>query len=150
MEAPVRTYDRAGDMTKPRQTGRVIERRLGWLLVVLAAFVWPSVLLHEATTFHAVCPEHGELLDVEFAPGGSDHGPDEPGVRLSAAENEEGAHELCPFVVLGQPASPAQDVPCGRILGEEPLGPVEIAREFRFQSIPILRLAPKQSPPAIA
>lgn len=138
-------------MAKPRQKkGKSSERRLGWLLVALAAFVWPSILLHEATTFHAICPEHGELLDVEFAHADSDHGPEDPGVRLSAAESENDAHELCPFVVLGQPASPAYDVPCGRILGKEPLVPVEVAREFRFQSIPILSLAPKQSPPAIA
>jgi hypothetical protein len=129
-----------------RGTRTRLEQRLGWLLVVLAALVWPSALLHDATTAHAVCPEHGELLDVGAHDPSADEDPHE-GSRLAAAGESGGEHELCPFVTLGQPAALPVDVPPGEGLVAEPVVLVRIGGEQRFQSIPILCLAPKQSPP---
>lgn len=133
-------------MAKARGIPTRLEQRLGWLLVVLATLVWPSALLHEATTLHAVCPEHGELLDVE-AHDSTAHGDEAAGLRLVAPGGEDGGHELCPFVALGQPAAPSGEVPlrASRFPGSAALA--EAGSEHRFQSIPILCLAPKQSPP---
>lgn len=136
-------------MTKPRRSRSSQQRHLAWLLIGLALVVWPAALLHEATTLHEICPEHGEILDVAKSSPVPDetHG-GEPGWTSSG--QTDGHHELCPFLTLGQPSSPLPQV---RVSGVRLLETAIVSsgvREARILSIPILLLAPKHSPPAIA
>jgi hypothetical protein len=119
---------------------------LGWALAILALLVLPVASWHEATTLHEVCPEHGETLDVT-APRG-DHAPTTEGEPcLSAAEGEHAEHELCPYVPLGQPSSQAPEARLAEVRLPETRHEVARAHHARHASIPLLLLAPKQSPP---
>lgn len=109
--------------------------------------VWPAAFWHEVTTVHEVCAEHGELLDVGpvgAAPADGEHAP------LLSASSDEAAHEPCPFLTLAQPSSAA---PEARAAGEPMFARPALAvlpSAERQLSVPILSLAPKHSPPALA
>jgi hypothetical protein len=136
-----------GDPTivKPRRTRVLFEQGLGWLLAVLATLVGPSALWHEATTVHAVCPDHGEILDAGHDVPVSAAPVDGP--SWTQEESGEGAHEECAFVALSQPSSPTSAPPPAGVFLQEAGGADAPGSEVRFVSIPLLLLAPKQSPP---
>jgi hypothetical protein len=121
----------------------------GWFLAVLAFVAWPLAFLHDATTSHAVCPEHGEVVDVpeahEAAEVEHDHG---DGPRVGPGASGEGDHGHCPFVLLAQPKQAAGAYPHAvrPLFARVESGAVR-AREARHASVPLLLLAPKQSPP---
>jgi len=132
-----------------RTPGERRRRRLGWLFAGLSLFAWQAGAWHDATTVHRVCAEHGEVLDAGARASAERSHPEErpQGPAWSAGlEREE--HAACPLVVLGQPASTAPEPvagagrPCQP--GPAPLRGIETPRS----SIPLLLLAPKQSPPA--
>lgn len=112
-----------------------------WLCALLGS-VWPLHAWHGLTTVHAVCAEHGELLDLPLA---AEHEP-EDGLRLNGLEGEE--HDACAFAPLAQPAGDGSPRPClERVLVPVPLdarGP----ETPRAPTVPRYLLAPKQSPPS--
>lgn len=110
--------------------------------------MWPAAFWHEASTVHAVCPEHGERLDVS-APAEHAHDEDESGPRWTAGAEAE-HHDTCPFVALAQPSSHAPEARDAGVHLSEERGACPAARCERRSSVPLLSLAPKHSPPVIA
>jgi len=116
-------------------------RALALWLVALLVSVWPLAAWHELTTTHAVCAEHGEVLDV--AQGGE--GELEDGPRIVELDFDE--HDPCAFAPLAQPAGAASGAP--RVHVE----PIRVGAETapavapRAPAYPRYLLAPKQSPP---
>jgi hypothetical protein len=122
------------------------EQRFGWLLAALILLVWPMASWHESTTVHAICPEHGERLDVSTdAPSGA--APADEHDAEGAGNDAEDAHEECPFVLLAQPTSSDCGAPQWRIEPLEPRTHVTSVAHEAHRSTPLLLLAPKQSPP---
>lgn len=119
---------------------------LGWVLAILALLVLPVASWHEVTTVHEVCPEHGETLDVAAAPG-APAAPSDEGPRWSPGDAGHGAHDVCPFVQLGQPSTPAPEVALAPTRPCAPKAEVAPAHRERHAPISVLLLAPKQSPP---
>lgn len=111
-----------------------------WLVALLVS-VWPLAAWHELTTTHAVCAEHGEVLDV--AQGGE--GELEDGPRLVELDFDE--HDPCAFAPLAQPAGGAGGAP--RLQAGPQLVRCEVARTEppRPEAFPRYLLAPKHSPP---
>ena len=111
---------------------------------LLAVIAWPTTRIHEATVQHAVCEEHGEIIDV--AADAQTAGV-EDGERWKSTASDEGGHEHCPFLALGQPGEPAAGVALreARLAAEGDSVPP--SSEDRFVTVPLLCLAPKQSPP---
>ncbi|NOT30776.1 MAG: hypothetical protein HOP15_10060 [Planctomycetes bacterium] len=123
-----------------------MERSLAALFAALVLGVWPAAFWHEATTVHEVCAKHGELVDVSGPEDAPSEGAGE-GPLWGEPEEHEGQHEHCPFVTLGQPSPPAPAVrDVGVRLDEAAAVPPQWS-QARRGSVPILRLAPKQSPP---
>lgn len=118
---------------------------LGGLAALLTLIAWPATRVHEATTEHAVCAEHGEVIDLAAADA---HGPPpEEGERWRARAEHGDEHEHCPFLVLGQAGAAAgEGRPASARLVEAARGK-NPGSEVRLASVPLLCLAPKQSPP---
>lgn len=125
-----------------------------WLRVVMGLFVvqlltaqlWPT--LHHALFAHAVCAEHGELVHLsahEHEAADSDHAASAE-VTPGAADDEHDHCQLPPGT-----HDPASEPGTARASGV-----VHVCDAAAFapcdaglaRSIPILALAPKQSPPA--
>lgn len=119
---------------------------LGWVLSILALLVMPVASWHEATTVHEICAEHGEVLDVA-APLEHAEDAEAAGPQWSASDEEHGEHELCPFLQLGQPTSPPPETPLGAGRPVETAVATPRVEHARHASVPLLCLAPKQSPP---
>jgi hypothetical protein len=139
--------------------------RLTAALTVLAFLLGNlGSLIHEATTTHTRCPEHGELVHGE-TPAADDHG----GLALDVAEPagdgtarpsgdaariralpQAGSHEhehcyvTCPTRGRIDPAAraPSEHAP----LAER--APLALAADLGSAGRPLYRTAPKTSPPA--
>lgn len=123
---------------------RSAERGLVGLLAVVLCWLWPLASWHELTTPHAVCPEHGERLDLAHDEERADR---HDGPRL-VAPNDGHAHEECAFTPLAQPAEgePPAWFLGGEVLAEASPDPEPVA--VRSEARPRYLLAPKQSPPS--
>lgn len=123
------------------KSNRKHPRALVLWVVALLVSVWPLAAWHELTTTHAVCTEHGELLDI--ARGGE--GELEDGPRLVELDFDE--HDPCAFAALAQPAGEALGAP--RPQAGPQLLRSEVARTEppRSEAFPRYLLAPKHSPP---
>jgi hypothetical protein len=128
-----------------RSTGTRRRLDLGWVLAVLAMVVLPVASWHEVTTVHEVCPEHGETLDVAAAPGCEPSS--EGGPRWTTPDEAHGTHDVCPFLQLGQPSTTLSEPVLARALPLASRSEVSLAHRERHAPIPVLLLAPKQSPP---
>jgi hypothetical protein len=111
---------------------------------LLAVLAWPATRIHEATVQHAVCVEHGEIIDLADA---THSAPVEEGERWRPAFPDEEVHEHCPFLGLGQPGDSTSAVPIREARFVAPARWLRPLSEDRFASVPLLCLAPKQSPP---
>lgn len=119
-------------------------RGLVLFAALLAVCAWPATRIHEATVQHAVCAEHGELVDVAEESHSRDPG---EGERWASAGPDEEVHEHCPFLALGQPGDPISGAPirgARLVAAARSLPPSSVEG---FASVPLLCLAPKQSPP---
>jgi len=122
-------------------------------LGVLACFCvvgaeWAS-LVHHVTTRHAVCPEHGHVVDLESAPHQerSKSEDAESGLSEGPTLGSEHAHHHCgvvDFLPVGA-LSPRRPVSEQRLVAALPR--LELGRSGGG-TIPLLLLAPKSSPPA--
>ncbi len=130
-----------------RRATRAVRRLdLGWALAILALLVLPVASWHDLTTFHEVCSEHGETLDVAAVPEGSEP-PCDSGPQWSKQEGDHGTHDVCPFVQLGQPSTPVSEVVLARTLHSAARVEASLVLRERHAPIQVLFLAPKQSPP---
>ena len=113
------------------------------LLALLLVCTWLAPLLTHADGHeHAICPEHGELVHVPR--DGAPRQSDAPGLRSAPTRAEALAHEHCP--VIWRACDAPQYAP-----GHEAT-PLVIGDAIRnpgctLNTTPLLRLAPKQSPP---
>lgn len=107
--------------------------------------------LHLATVQHVVCPVHGELLHE----AGSDHaahaieaGTVQDGLARVAPEQDEETHEVCDGVVTVREEQPGLTGPSPQALPlMQRTGTQTPFSTHALSSVPLLRLAPKQSPP---
>ena len=105
--------------------------------------------LHEVLEPHAICVEHGDVVELAGAPEVHDDAHD-GGPRWSRLQADRRDHEHCPFAALGRGralhavCAPSVSIGTGYSL-ERPRPSVEVR-----QSVPLLSLAPKHSPPEIA
>lgn len=111
-----------------------------WLVALLVS-VWPLAVWHELTTMHAVCSEHGEVLDVALRAEGEP----EDGPRLIDLDYDE--HDPCAFASLAQPAGDGGGGPGVRIEALVGRGQAAWPAFVRAPAYPRYLLAPKQSPP---
>ena len=125
-------------------------RVLALALLFLGSQAWSA--LHHARERHVRCAEHGEW--VHAGESGAPHAADarpatrREGPSLAASEHGATSHEHCEL------ASPHRERALPRLATFDlarPAGPTSPAREAReaprAPSIPLHRLAPKQSPP---
>ncbi len=128
------------------------------VLSALLLFGALAQTVHEATVAHAVCPEHGELLDVARSAAIASHTHDhDRGATVpdcestgprAAPSSEESGHDECWFATLLKPGS----APCVESLAHfvPPRGSwIEVIdARVRVAAIPTLSFAPKHGPPA--
>jgi hypothetical protein len=123
------------------------EKTLALLLAALALFVGPLLLVHDTTQLHEVCHEHGEVVDVT-AQSRAQAPRHEDRPRWDAARDSEAHHDHCLLATLVQPSGEALHL---RAWGESRVEAAVPAKtpgsEVRLVSVPLLCLAPKQSPP---
>jgi hypothetical protein len=120
---------------------------LAWLAILFLGSQFVAVH-HQSAVAHRHCVEHGRLEHVAHDDHG--HARDEEGPQAVAdAGTEDLAHEACalaPCLNERAPQAPSRALPAGSALERIALAPV--GAELRRGSIALLRLAPKQSPPA--
>jgi hypothetical protein len=130
------------------------------LLSALLLFGALAQTVHESTVVHAICPEHGEILDVgprvdasvavaahEHATGAHATARGEDGPRAQSSGAQAG-HDECLFATLLKADSvtwigaPSHPVPLAREARDEAVDAARVA------AIPTLSFAPKHSPPS--
>lgn len=108
------------------------------LVALVMALAQLGAAIHLSAAHHAVCPEHGEAVDI--AAGAS--------VAASTAmlsANCSHGHEHCALQGL---LSSRASVPSLGGTPLEPLRPITLATPVPPRAIAILHLAPKSSPPS--
>jgi len=133
---------------RPRRSGAA---HAAWIALVLLAGTVGG--LHELFEPHAVCAEHGELVERPGAAGAADeHGAQDPasGPRVAKSDPRSSAHEHCPFALLGRSTTSPFEGLRLVVLGAPPEAAGAEASAEPARSIPLLSLAPKHSPPGLA
>jgi len=125
----------------------------GAVLLLLAVFVCTqfATTQHELSTRHAVCLEHGELIDLD-SPSGSSAAAPSDGTRLSADNAaEQQNHQHCMFVASRdrRNAFVLTRVALIHFSQAPQYSPVSQA-ETVHTSVALYRSAPKHSPPTTA
>ncbi len=119
---------------------------VGFLLLQLVGVqLWPA--LHNALFTHAVCAEHGELVHVAAHADRTDVAAGET-TAISPLDADD-AHEHCQLPpgtreLAAEPGERATLLDASA----EPSATTFVESDERSLSIPILALAPKQSPPS--
>lgn len=138
--------------------------RVAYALVLVALLLFGSLArtLHEATTTHAICPEHGELLDVQGGPFdailsaqlAASLAHEDPSRRCDphALPSEwRHSHDECWFETLSRPGSSYWVDSSPRLVPLTLDASNSVVRTcVRVAAIPTLSFAPKHSPPARA
>ncbi len=139
-------------MRRPTRDRRALR---AWSALLCALFVVAQLasFAHEALSSHVVCAEHGELVHVgHFAPATAGHRAHAPAERQLLGVSDPSVardHEHCGLAAVSREralqlqahTSVATAPACSRAPFEVPANPDR-------SSIPVFRLAPKQSPPA--
>jgi len=117
------------------------------LPAAVLATLWMATLLggmvHGLVEKHVYCPDHSVF--EETSPGGERH--DDSVVGFTAG-GEVRQHQACAFACLGaKPAVPQPDTVAARVDVAPDAPAVVVARAFPARPVPILRTAPKGSPP---
>ncbi len=124
--------------------------RLGASLIALLLGASYAGRIHEALVPHALCPQHGELIELEPGPSPASCVSEESRSELALTaepEDVESDHEHCAFALLNkQQPSSGDRAPVSMLVSED--RSCEHPAERATESIPLLLLAPKHSPPA--
>jgi hypothetical protein len=115
-------------------------------LLVLASLV--TALAHDLVAQHAVCVEHGEL--VELGAGLTTAARPDGTVSPDAADVSDGGHEHCALLAQRRSQAP---VAAPAVFAVVPLSAFSSPGASRSEAPPqvaLVRLAPKQSPPPLA
>ncbi len=111
-----------------------------WIAAPLAA------VLHGETERHRFCPEHGVFEDVEDQ-GGADRHEGEAAPGVSAADRgAASAHHVCAFAQATLADAREGDTAAARREPARP-SPLRALASVDRPAIPLLRVAPKSSPP---
>jgi hypothetical protein len=108
--------------------------------------------LHEALVPHSICAEHGEPVELsaavssQTAPDSDAHTP-----RLVDSKSHATSHQHCELVLLGKTKGLlAPSIVTVARAASTPRESVRWTSADHETSVPLLLLAPKHSPPAIA
>jgi hypothetical protein len=141
---------------QPKVRGRAATRLVLRLWAGLLALVLCGGSLGEAAHFllvqHAICAEHGELIEVHEGSHASEPSHDttlEHGTRASAPE-EAGEHEHCQLLGLRQQELTLPEVAVATAIPQPSASHAGLldAPTTALVSLSALSLAPKTSPPA--
>lgn len=154
--------------SQPIQQRRPVGTRILAMAVVAFSLVAQlSGFVHFLLVEHVVCPEHGELVHVDQLgahprsgkahPGEpglhADHGTEDDGHPTLRSVSAEDGHEHDHCAVRSERretfALPPADLSSVVGIAAAPLIGALVARSEPAQSIPLLFLAPKNSPPAV-
>lgn len=128
------------------RTGRAAKRAVALAAALLVPASQVAPLVHLALVRHATCPEHGELIELG---AGAVHGAPAPegSVSRSPAAGEDHEHDHC--LLACQPRQDAARVVAlaGSLPATERSAP-GVQPASAAPGVPLLRVAPKQSPPA--
>jgi len=107
-----------------------------------------TAAVHIVVAPHVLCAEHGELIEIGLARADVARAPSDAGSLIADATTERG-HDHCALAALGR---------SGVALGRGPMHEAPVAHDktntpaisidSQSPAIAILRLAPKNSPPA--
>ena len=127
-------------------------RLSGALAIALLVVVSLGGRLHEALVPHTICAEHGEPVELSAAVS-TRTAPDSDArtLRLVDSKSHATSHEHCVLVLLGKTKGLlATRIVSVAMAASSPRESVRWTSADHEQSIPLLLLAPKHSPPAIA
>ena len=118
------------------------------LLVVVVGTQF-AVTQHELSTVHAICSEHGALVDVDVASAKSASLPDDgAGLFVVIAAQQQNHHQHCVLVASRNKRNAFLLVKVALIHASTVSAFVPVQRlEAAYRSIAIYRSAPKHSPP---
>jgi hypothetical protein len=122
-------------------------------LIVVGGF---AELAHEVLVRHAICAEHGELIELSGAVRTSSEAEvrsaDTPrSSTVGAASDDQAGHEHCPVAFLAKGRTSLQLDVLPEACSEVGCVAGVVAPADREQgSVPLLLLAPKHSPPGLA
>ena len=117
-------------------------RRAAALAALLTFALGELGRVEHAAVEHAVCPEHGESMHAAVA------GEDEVPHAKTNGRREDAHADHCraSFAVLAEPAPPSAPGATRAAILDEPL----LGARDAAPAVPLLRYAPKASPPASA
>ena len=122
----------------------------GALSIALLLVVGFAGRLHEALVPHVLCAEHGESVELPSGASTCTAGSDAR-EHIDSSKGHARGHEHCDLALLGRTKNllPTHIAPVARSASDsrEPLTRTSASHE---SSVPLLLLAPKHSPPAIA
>jgi hypothetical protein len=105
--------------------------------------------VHTATVRHAVCLEHGEVLDVAHGPTHDHPAPSEEGPLVRSGDPHADSHDACAFALLDSPRRHEfhGDLFILGLAEATVVATCEGQPEGRL-TVPRILFAPKHSPPA--
>ena len=115
-------------------------------LLVLASL--GMALVHDLLAQHAVCVEHGELVELGKGPATAAR-PDGT-VSSDAAEVSAGGHEHCAMLAQRRGQAPLPAPAVIAVVPRSAFSSPEASRSEAPPQVALVRLAPKQSPPPLA
>lgn len=152
------TYDSASMLSREYQGSSFTALARRVLSGTFLLFLLTSLLLtqfsatdHELTVRHAICFEHGELIDVEDAPAASVRAGDverRAGLTTDDVNPLTGHHQHCLFASSRGARTFATTVSLNSAHSRAAAGRVTRQHEIDFASAALYRFAPKHSPPA--
>lgn len=132
----------------PRAPLAWLVRVLSLALLTLTASAQVLPALHQLTTRHVVCAEHGELTHVSGAEIEASSEPRGVDPTLRAAATVEDEHEHCAVPALGSSPALAPGDGASACLTLDASAPRVGAGSPRAESsLPLLAVAPKLAPP---
>jgi hypothetical protein len=122
-------------------------RVCGLILLLLASRI--AVELHWAVARHAVCPQHGELIEVPAEHSTAAHRAQDERPVLQPGPTAEGAHEHCPFALaIREHPLTSKSAQILVAAPEQSFAPSTTDPSQPWQPFPRFLLSPHTSPPA--
>jgi hypothetical protein len=125
-------------------TGRARRAAAGVLAAWVAIGQLASVA-HHAVVVHVTCSEHGEALHLQEASDGASHRHVDPCVRPTAETTPQ--HDHCLIAAFRKERCSREAGVVARAFAPAPERSLVAPATTRPSTIPLVRLAPKNSPP---